>query len=311
MINRLAIGVDIGGSHINCCALDVDNNELVKESQTIVKVDGHAEADEIIQKWLEALNNTLDKVNFKELTGIGFAIPGPFDYTNGIGKYEVVDKFEHLNKVNIEKEIRKGLALDNNIPIRFINDATAFALGEASSEQGKGYEKVAVITLGTGLGSAFIDDLIPVVTGKKVPEFGCVWHLPFKDGIADEYFSTRWFINEYFKLTNKKESGVKPIADMVIDDPVAKQLFNSFGVNLASFMLPYLSQFDAQVLVIGGNIAGAFPLFKNSFKEKLKENGLDIDISVSELKEDAAILGSTCLLDRRLWKDIKPTLKYM
>ena len=311
MTDKIAIGVDIGGSHINCCALDVKSNSLLKETQTIIKVDGHAEAKVILQKWGEALRATIRKAKDKELIGIGFAMPSPFDYSNGIGKFELVDKFENLNNVDIQEELRNVLSLDISIPIRFINDATAFALGESYFGQGKEFKKVAVITLGTGFGSAFINENVPVVTGETVPEYGCVWHLPFKEDIADAYFSTRWFVNEYEKLTEKKMDGVKPIADLADTNPEANKLFKTFGTNLAEFISPYLNQFNTDALVMGGNITGAFSLFEQILKDGLIQSGLDITISLSTLKEDAAIFGSTCLLDSELWKGIEPTLKYM
>lgn len=311
MTDKIAIGVDIGGSHINCCALDIKSNLLLKETQTIIKVDGHAEAKVILQKWGEALSTTIRKAKDKELIGIGFAMPSPFDYPNGIGKFELVDKFENLNSVNIQEELRSALSLDISIPIRFINDATAFALGEAYFGQGKGYNNVSVITLGTGFGSAFIKNYIPIVTGVTVPKYGCVWHLPFKSGIADEYFSTRWFTNEYEKQTGEKIAGVKPIADLAKTDLIAKQLFEAFGTNLAEFISPYLKQFNTDTLVMGGNITGAYSLFENKLQDGMKQAGLDIKISISTLKEDAAIFGSTCLLDSELWKDIEPILKDM
>lgn len=38
------------------------------------------------------------------------------------------------------------------------------------------------ITLGTGFGSAFIRNHIPIVDGPELPKLGCIYHLPFKDG---------------------------------------------------------------------------------------------------------------------------------
>ena len=60
------------------------------------------------------------------------------------------------------------------------------------------------ITLGTGFGSAFISNRIPIVDGPLVPRLGCVYHLPYRDGIADDYFSTRGLLGRYKKLTGKE-----------------------------------------------------------------------------------------------------------
>ena len=68
--------------------------------------------------------------------------------------------------------------------------------GQAVQQKQK---KSLSITLGTGFGSAFISDRIPIVDGPLVPKIGCVYHLPYRDGIADDYFSTRGLLGRYKK----------------------------------------------------------------------------------------------------------------
>lgn len=311
MKKEIIIGADIGGSHISCTAFDKATGKLLPETHCLTAVDGHGQAEEIITAWADTITKTYRLAGHCSLIGIGFAMPGPFDYENGIGKFEIVDKFENLNNYNVVHSLKNKLDIDNEYKIRFINDATAFAIGEAAYGKGSNDKKVAVITLGTGFGSAFIDDKVPVLTGDTVPKHGCVWHLPFKDGIADEYFSTRWFISQYKNATGKTLRGVKDIAEKANQEAVVKSIFSTFGKNLAIFIAPYLNTFDAGVLVIGGNISKAYALFKNVFEETLRQNHCSTKIEISELTEDAAILGCTILFDSQKWNLIQPTLKYM
>ena len=175
----------------------------------------------------------------------------------------------------------------------------------------KGFDRSVSITLGTGFGSAFIDDGVPVVDRSDVPVQGCVWHIPFENGIADDYFSTRWFIRRYAEKSGQKAAGVKEIADQINHDSQAMDVFREFGSNLGDFLGPWLQKFHAGVLVIGGNVSGAYNLFGSYLENSFKSQNLRVQISISELKEDAAIIGSARLLEEEFWKKIKPFLASM
>lgn len=310
-VKLISIGLDIGGSHATAAAFDFTTKRMIQSSITKVDINGHGESDNIIQNWADTILETIEKVGESNVEGIGFAMPGPFDYEKGIGLFELVGKFENLNGVNILHELKSKLKFSKDIPIRFINDASAFAIGEALVGMGKDYQNVMVVTLGTGFGSAFIKNGIPVVEGPEVPKQGCVWHLKYKEGIADDYFSTRWFVKEYEKITNIKASGVKEIAEAAEDNFNVNCLFECFGHNLAEFIAPHLKKFNAETLVLGGNISKAYHLFKGSFESELKKNEVETNINISELKEDAAIYGASLLLNNDLFQDIEPTLKHM
>ncbi|MFN0215070.1 MAG: ROK family protein, partial [Saprospiraceae bacterium] len=199
MRHALSIGTDIGGTHITCAAVNIQNGALILDSLARATYDHEASAELIFQSWAKALNQTISKIEDSDLAGIGFAIPGPFDYRNGISKME--HKFKNLYNIHIPSALNPLLTSPRDLPMRFLNDASSFAVGEAWMGEGRGFEKVVVITLGTGFGSAFTDKGVPIVSGESVPKEGCLWHLPFKDSIADDYFSTRWFIGEYQKQT--------------------------------------------------------------------------------------------------------------
>ena len=84
MKKNIAIGADIGGSHITCAAIDLVSGKILRETLTERAVNNKAQADVIINVWAEALSGALANVSFKKVKGIGFAMPGPFDYVKGI-----------------------------------------------------------------------------------------------------------------------------------------------------------------------------------------------------------------------------------
>ncbi len=309
--SHIAIGIDIGGSHISCGAVDLKINKLLDGTCFESEVDNKASADDIFKSWLEAINKTISKVDISEVAGIGFAMPGPFDYAKGIGLFERNEKYLHLYGVNVVAEIRTRLGLPGNFPVRFINDATAFAVSEAWIGVGKSHQKLIALTLGTGFGSAFINEGIPVLEGDTVPQYGCVWHLPFGEGIADDYFSTRWFEKSYLKVTGRKVHGVKEISGLFHSDDVARKLLIEYGSNMGDFLAPWIKKFGAQHIVIGGNIAGAYDKFGKYLELSLSNHQVECGVSLSVLKENAAIIGSARLIDSVFFEKVEALLPKM
>jgi len=312
MEKKYAIGADIGGSHISSVVIDMELQELVENSIGHVKVNNKASSNEILNKWKECLQQSIETIDKTKLNGIGFAMPGPFDYENGIALFtNQNDKFGELNNVNVANELRNRLELPKDTPFRFMNDATSFAVGEAWIGKSAGYDKSIAITLGTGFGSAFIANGIPVLEGANIPKLGCVWHLQHKDGIADDYYSTRWFIKSYAHKTGKSLPGVKEIAEAAVTDKIAKELFEEFGSELGKFMSEWIQKFDAKCIVMGGNILGAYHLFGASLEKAFADNKINIKIQISELLETSAMIGSAKLMNNEFWEKIKPLLSKM
>lgn len=311
MKKNIAIGADIGGSHITCAAIDLDSGKILRNTLAERAVNNQAPADDIIGVWADALAESLKKVPFENVKGIGFAMPGPFDYVKGICYIRGVAKYENLYGVNVSEAIAKGLQVPDDFLIRFMNDASSFAVGEAWAGSATKEKRSLSITLGTGFGSAFISERIPIVDGPLVPKIGCVYHLPYRDGIADDYFSTRGLLGRYEKITGKELKGVKELAALSSSEKIVMDLFTDFGDNLALFLAPWLSGFEAEILVIGGNISHAYNLFGDVFESRLKRENCSSRVALSKLKEDAALMGSAYLLDDGFWKSVQHALPLM
>ena len=55
MKRQIAIGADIGGSHITCQLFDLENHHLIDNSRIRESVDSHSRAPEIIDIWAKAI----------------------------------------------------------------------------------------------------------------------------------------------------------------------------------------------------------------------------------------------------------------
>ena len=311
-MKTIAIGVDIGGSHVSCAACQIEEKKYLTETFSENNLDNQGTIEEIIGVWSRTIQKTIDKVGLDNVKGIGFAMPGPFDYLNGIALFKGNNKkYESIYGLNVPDALREKMNLPAGFPIRFINDATAFAIGEDWIGKACGTNNSLSITLGTGFGSAFLSNRMPVTSGDNVPEVGAVWHLPFENGNADDYFSTRGLMNRYLIRTGKQLSGVKELAQLAPNDKIAKELFIDFGNKLGVFLKPWIEKSKIEVLVIGGNISNAFSLFGKCLQDYLSENGVEIRIEISELKETAAMIGSSILADDKYYEQLKPILVTM
>jgi glucokinase len=310
-MKNIVIGTDIGGSHITCAAIDLESGKILRDTMAERSVNNQASAGEIITVWSDALREAMATVPAERIKGIGFAMPGPFDYVKGICYIKGVAKYESLYGINVSDAIAEKLKVPEGFLIRFMNDASAFAVGEAWAGSAAHYTRSLSITLGTGFGSAFINNRIPVVDGDEVPKMGCIYHLPYRDGIADDYFSTRGLLGRYRNGSGRELTGVKELAALAASDKEVSDLFIDFGVNAGIFLAPWLNKFKAEILVIGGNISNAYDLFRDAFEESLEKEKCTCRVALSELKEDAALMGSAYLLDDNFWTSVQHALPLM
>jgi glucokinase len=214
---------------------------------------------------------------------IGIAMPGPFDYEVGIALMKGQDKFDDLYGSNVKEMLAVSLDIDA-ANILLVNDAECFLRGEVFSGAAKDFNKSIGLTLGTGLGSSICD--------RGIIRDADLWCSLFKDGIAEDYLSTRWFIKQYKMLTGEQATDVKDIVERSASNPAVKQIFQEFGKNLALFLNDFIWKNKPEVVVIGGNIAKAWELFSASMNQHLLTTPAMAVIRKAVLGEEAQLIGA-------------------
>jgi len=275
------IGVDIGGSHITAALVDSSTYRVIDSSLKRERVASMDEAEVIIQSWVTALSSLIPDAGEKAIY-IGIAMPGPFDYKEGISLMKNQQKYDALYGMNIRQVLSERLGVPGD-HIVFINDAEAFLRGELASGAAADFEHAIGITLGTGLGSTSN-------CKGEVQDMNLAF-MPFHDSIAEEYISTRWFLKRYQELTGK---AAKNVEDMLAtaDPSVREELFEEFSGNLAAFLNAFIAEEHPQVLVVGGNIARCWDHFIGKVKDKITDKS--VVIRQSQMWEDAALVGAAC-----------------
>ncbi len=281
---NLVAGADIGGSHITVGLVDIDRRKLVDSSVVRKHIDPAADSNTIIREWCDAILDCHATAGI-DIQRIGIAMPGPFDYANGISYIKGLHKYENLYGLNVKNEMAKQLQVDS-AQISFKNDAHAFLAGELFCGCAVGYSNVAGITLGTGLGSA--------TYYNNEQQEGDLYCMPFRKGMAEDYVSSRWFVFEYEKLTGVTIKGVKELADRVNSDPHVVNLFEAFGATLAEVLLLRYRDQNPEIIFIGGNIANAWNCFIPSSIKYFTEQKSNIKLTKALLGETAALIGACC-----------------
>ena len=294
----MIIGADIGGHHIAAALVDGASGAVVDGSFRHRATDRKASAEALIAEWAAVIDELAELAGGR-VEGVGVAMPGPFDYVGGVAHFEGNDKFEGLNGVNVRDALRERTRAPHDI--RFLNDATAFAVGCCRMDDAPRTGRAVALTLGTGLGAAFVEDGVPVIAGEGVPPDGCLWHLPFRAGIADDYVSVRWILDEARSRLGLVFGGVAEVAALARRDPAAAAVFKAYGENLGTIAAPWLVSFGAESIVLGGRITGAFDLFAPSLERVLESTGAAVTLSTHPNTEDAAIVGAAATFDEAFW----------
>jgi predicted NBD/HSP70 family sugar kinase len=279
-----SLGVDIGGSHVTASVIDTSapgKQPLHLLRKSINSFDTAANIIEAISACIREILN--DGNSGAE---IGIAFPGPFDYEKGVSAIRNVGgKFEKTFGIHIKQALKDATGFGDKL-FRFSNDAHCFAVG-AYARAELTSKRTVFLTLGTGFGSAFMENGKLITHHPALPEIGAFYNEPFLVSIADDYFATRWFHKAYRQAAGREIAGVQELAEMNSD--VSNAIFNEFGANLGSFLNPWLQKFECDELVIGGNISKANVLFSSSLKQHA---GKGVNIIFCEDTEECILTGA-------------------
>ena len=214
------------------------------------------------------------------------AVPGPFDYAGGVAWME--HKLESLYGVAIGEALAAALALPPHA-ISFVNDADAFLLGEAWVGAAAGHERAVGVTLGTGLGSAFLADGRIVRTGSEIPPRGEIHLVSYRGRPVEETISRGAVVARY----GEPGVDVEEIAARArAGDVEARSAFANLGSNLGEVLRPWLRSFRASCLVVGGSIARAWALFEGTLIRSLDDLPVLVAVRPATRLDDAALLGA-------------------
>jgi glucokinase len=273
--------LDIGGTHVSGGAVSLTSRAVDDGSRKRVSLRPAGSGPEIFAD----IVSVASKAMLPACGCLGVAVPGPFDY--GAGRSMIRHKLEGLYGVDLRSELAAALALPEHA-VRFLNDAEAFLLGEWWAGAASEHERAVGITLGTGLGSAFMAEGRIVHDGAGVPPRGALWELRFRGSPVEDTISSRGLLAGVGGVSQAEEAASRARAG----DPAAACAFADLGHALGEFLAPWLREFEPSCLVVGGSIARSWELFGPGVCAELESiESLD-SVGVARHLDDAALLGA-------------------
>ncbi len=197
-----------------------------------------------------------------EWEGIGVAIPGPFDFRNGIFLME--HKFASV----YGESFRELARIPDSIPLRFMHDVNAALQGNIRlldlHEQ-----NVALVTLGTGLGFSYALKGHIFTNEKGSPARG-IWNLPYEGGILEDFVSGRGIRVRYSRKTGDATQSALSIAQRAFaGEKAALEIYARTGAILGEALAPILDELKMDVFLMGGQISRSLELMKGSLQKAL------------------------------------------
>lgn len=278
--------IEVGGTHVTAALVNIASSDISARTRAPLNSDGAA------TEILSQIIRTARTLAAPPGSQWGVAIPGPFDYDRGIARYHGVGKFDALNGTDFGRMLRDEL---NAGAASFLNDADAFLIGEWRSGVARGHERCAGITLGTGIGTAFLVGGTPRTTGQDVPPGGRADLLWIHGKPLEDTVSRRAIRAAYrARAHHPDDPDVDQIAALARDgDTAALHVLNDAFTQLGTTLGPWFSRFGATVVVAGGAMTGSWDVIGPPLLAKIA-----VPVVLAAHPRDAALLGAAAYAER-------------
>jgi predicted NBD/HSP70 family sugar kinase len=277
--------LDIGGTHVTAGRVHLPSGMVEPGARVRSSLEQGASRSEL----LESILGAAKAVATPETERFGVAAPGPFDYAAGICL--ITHKLAGLYGVDLRLELAAALCIASDA-VAFLNDTDAFLLGEWWAGAARGHTRVVGITLGTGLGSAFLDRGRLVHSGPGVPAGGDLYTLAFRGAPVEQAISRNGLLVRYGADPETTGPDVELVAARARSgERRARLAFEGLASDLADFLVPHLRSFAPTCLVVGGAIANAWDLLEPALRAGLVDCRLLVVARATTI-DDAPLLGA-------------------
>ncbi|WP_406119777.1 ROK family protein [Streptomyces sp. NBC_00989] len=255
--------LEIGGTHVTAALVDPRDGRVTSRTRRPLDADGDAEAI------LGRVRDCADGLPVPPGARWGVAVPGPFDYARGIALFNSVGKFDALYGMDVRAALLHGLRQRPG-DIVFLNDAHAFLTGEWSAGAVRGHRRAVGITLGTGVGSAFLADGRICDTGPGIPPEGRMDLTEIDGRPLEDTVSRRAILARY----GDPAADVHDIAGRArAREERARRVLDDAFTGLGLALAPRLADFGATALVVGGSMAHSWDLVAPALSTGLATGG--------------------------------------
>ncbi|MGB8013025.1 MAG: ROK family protein, partial [Terriglobales bacterium] len=287
-MNKLSIGVDLGGTNLRIAAVD-EQGTLVEKVTLGTKVSRGR--DSVIADMCDAIQRLSDKYkNSAPLLGIGIGVPGFIDMQTGLVRESpnLPDWVDYPARAAIEQRLKTVVILEN--------DANVAALGEKWLGAAKDYSDMAMLTLGTGVGGGLVlGGSIWCGTNGMAGEIGHTTVEPDghpcgcgNRGCLEQYASATAMVRMAREavasnggsalahaVNSDPEFSAKSIYNLAIQgDEDAQRIFRCVGRYLGIVLSSLVNSLNLPIYVIGGGASSAWEAFSPALFEELRRRSV-------------------------------------
>ncbi len=298
---QLAIGIDLGGSHITAVMVDESGAVLARSGSPVVQHD----FDTVFAAMLESARSVIAAVpdSTSKIQALGLGIPGNVDPRDGSTRYLPSFPWGRI-------EIGKLFETQLQLPVIMRNDGRCAALAESRLGSGRHSSIFALLTLGTGIGGALIVDgkLFDGAT-FDAGDFGhhtihggesgfpCVCG---KSGCFEMHASAQGLVRHYQKRGGSGAENAAQVMDKFRQGHAeARSAFAGYLDDLSTGLANLVTFYNPDTIAIGGGLSHAPEVFENIHAlvaaKTLPASRNFVKIVPAKLGQDAGAIGAGLL----------------
>lgn len=282
-----SLGIDLGGTSAK---IGIVEDGVILESLT-VPTRPDSDYDGIVRDLSQAALSLTEKHKIRK---VGIGSPGLIDSVTG--------KVCYSNNIRwSDAPLREDLAKILRAPALIANDAKCAALGEALYGAGKGCRRVAMLTLGTGVGGGFVVDGRLESGSMYADAAGIFGHMTLypggrncncgRKGCLEAYCSATAVAAEASEAFGKSTTAKELFDQARGGNARACTIVDEFARNLGTALVSLANILRPECFVIGGGVSASADLFLPVLNEMLEKEAYGA--SYAPVKAVAARLGNS------------------
>jgi len=314
-VDRMVIGVDLGGTNTRTALVGRDGDVLDKQSEETRAAEGH---EKVIAKLIRNIERQRANAgrHGREVSAVGVGAPGVIHEQTGV----VVKSpnFPDWNNLPLKKTLEGSL----NLPVFIENDANAAALGEQWRGAAKDIRSMIFLTLGTGVGGGIVlDGKIWHGADGMAGEVGHMTIVPHgrtcgcgNTGCLEMYASSRGIVMTFREIAVDQRLGTDGRQDISSaqvyqaareGDTKARRAMQEMGRSLGIGIANLINIFNPEMVVIGGRVKEAWDLFIDATREEIRKRAFEYPaertkIVPSVLGDDAGMVGAAAVAFQKI-----------
>ncbi|MGG4219282.1 ROK family protein [Paenibacillus jamilae] len=296
------IGIDIGGTSVKAAVVAQDGSIL---DEIRVDTDASRGREWVLSRVSESISRLMRSFGDIGVSipigidAIGIATAGRVNVESGEVVY-ATDNLPGWQGTSLVTWAREKLSLRAVAD----NDANAALLGEAWQGAGKGKQRLAMLTLGTGVGGAYMENgLLCRGAHWSGGDWGHSILFPGgnpcncgKKGCAEQYVSGSALLRRGSEHTGKLyRSGNEIVTEAAHGNMETIQVLDDYTADLAVLLANISVTLDPELIIVGGGVADAGVVWWPLLEKHLDQLGVQTEVSRAMLGNRAGFIGAARL----------------